>query len=420
MSRTLFPPLNLALLAGLTPDAWEVDVVDESVQPLNFDDPVDVAAITALTAVAPRAYRIADEYRRRGVKVVMGGIHPSALPDEAGLHADAVVVGEAEPVWREVLADARRGALKPRYFGPPAPLDGLPLPRRDLFRRHRYLLTSTLQSSRGCPHNCSFCSVTRFFGRTFRNRPLPDVMREIESMNSRTVVFVDDNMVGDKARARRLFEALAGYRLRWMGQSSLDIARHPDLLRLAAKSGCMALFIGFESLVAENLARVGKSLVNRVETFLDSVQRIQSHGIGIEGAFIFGLDGDDPGIFKRTVDFARRARLAAAQFGLLTPFPGTALRQQLEDAGRITSADWTQYTISNVVFQPLQMTRERLAEGFAWAYREFYSYRSILARLLPRAGRNLPLFLYVNHCFRRIAERGAAGRAVVPLPSPLT
>ena len=416
--KSLFPPLNLAVLAALTPDSWEVDIVDESIEPLHFDDPVDVAAITALTAVAPRAYQIADEYRRRGVKVVLGGMHASALPDEAGQHADAVVVGEAEPAWRDVLADARRGRLKPRYHGRPGPLDGLPVPRRDLFRRDRYLFANTMQSSRGCPHNCSFCTVTRFFGRTYRTRPIPDVLREIESMPGKNLLIVDDNIIGDVARAKQLFAALAGHRLRWVGQSSLDIARDPTLLRLAARSGCAALFIGFESLIAENLRRIGKSVVNRVEGFLDAVRRIQAHGIDIQGAFIFGLDGDDPGIFKRTVDFARRAHLAAVQFGILTPFPGTRLRRQLEAAGRIITSDWSQYTISNAVFQPLHMTRERLRQGYTWAYREFYSYRSMLHRLLPRAGRNLPLLLYVNLSFRRGIGRRLAHCGADPLPSP--
>lgn len=403
-SRSLFPPLSLAAVAALTPADWDISIADESVQDVEIDGSVDLVGITVLTAVAPRAYFLADAFRRRGVKVVLGGIHVSALPEEAAAHADAVVVGEAEGVWGTVLDDFRRGRLQRFYVGTRQPeLAGLPTARRDLFDPRFYLTTGTIQTSRGCPYNCSFCSVTRFFGRTYRVRPVEEVVREIEGMRQRLVLFVDDNIIGCRQHARRLFEALKGMRVRWLAQSSLNIAFDAELLALAAKGGCVGLFIGFESLVAENIRRVGKAITNKVERFREAVRRIHDQGIGIEGAFIFGFDRDDESIFGRTVGFAENVKLDAAQFGILTPFPGTPLREQLEREGRIVVRDWSRYTISDVVFEPRLMSGARLREGFNWAYREFYSWRSIAARLLAGIGRNLPFYLPTNILFRRFS-----------------
>ncbi|MCL6450750.1 MAG: B12-binding domain-containing radical SAM protein [Acetobacteraceae bacterium] len=413
----LFPPLALQAVAALVPPEHEVVIADESIEPLDLSDEPDLVGITALTAAAPRAYAIADAYRRRGIRVVLGGMHPSALPEEALAHADAVVVGEAEGSWPQLLSDLSQGRLQRIYRRDRfAPLQGLPLPRRDLVQGRRYLVPATVQTSRGCPHHCAFCSVSRFFGRTYRTRPIPEVLKEIESLGTRTLVFVDDNLVGDPARARRLFEALVPYRLRWLGQSSLDISRDPGLLRLAAKSGCVGLFIGFESLSRASLAQAGKAGLNRPAEFAEAIRRIHDQGIGIEGAFVFGFDHDGPDVFERTVSFAQRLRLAAAQFGILTPFPGTALRRQLEKAGRIVVRDWARYTISHAVFEPLNMTRERLEEGFRWAYREFYSYRSILGRLLPRLFNNFGVFLTLNLGFRRALQVFKA-RTRAPYPA---
>lgn len=405
-SRSLFPPLSLAVLAALTPDEWEMRVMDEAVEALDLEDPADVVAITSITAVAPRAYQIADEFRARGKKVVLGGMHPSALPEEAALHADAVVIGEAEPVWRGLLRDFEQGRLEKYYkASTPPDLRGLPSPRLDLFNPKSYLTRNLVQTSRGCPFACDFCAVTRFFGKTYRVRPIPDVVKEVERLKKGTVLFVDDNIIGNAPHAKRLFQAFDGMGINWIGQSSLNIARDPDLLRLASKSGCKGLFIGFESLISENLKSVGKSLVNRVEDFKDSIKRIHDHGIGIEGAFIFGFDKDDVGVIKRTVEFAKKTRLEAAQFGILTPFPGTPFFSKMEEEGRISVRDWSKYTISQVVFEPKAMSREALADAFNWAYKEFYSYRSIMARLLPGIRRNFSFFFPVNLVFRRIAAR---------------
>lgn len=401
------------MVAGLTPESWEVRIVDEAVEPLDLDLEADLVGITVMTPLAPRAYQLADHFRRRGTPVVLGGIHPTVLPDEAARHADAVVVGEAEEVWSEVVRDAARRRLR-RFYRPARrpDLTGLPLPRRDLFRPGAYLATATVQTSRGCPFACDFCSVTRFFGRTYRWRPVDEIIREVSSLGQGVALFVDDNIFGAPARARELFQRLAPLRIRWIGQSSINIARNLELLKLAAKSGCRGLFIGLESLVPGNLRQMGKSLVNRVGDYREAITRIQEHGIGVEGAFIFGLDQDDPDIFGRTVDFARRVRLAAAQFGILTPFPGTPLRDRMEREKRITERDWGCYTISQVVYQPARMSAAVLKAGCDWAYRSFYSYPSILGRLLPQITRfrsTLPLFMSLNLHFREITVKNRAG-----------
>ncbi len=404
-ARGLFPPLSLAVLGALTPPGIAVEVVDENVTDHPFDDPVDLVGITSITATAPRAYDIAAAYRSRGVPVVMGGMHASALPDEALEHVDAVVVGEAEGVWERVLADAASGRMVGRYQADERPcLSGLPDPRRDLFDPRRYVTTNLVQTSRGCPNACSFCSVTRFFGRTYRMRPVEDVVREVAGLRDRMVLFVDDNIAGHRARARELFRALRPLGIRWMGQSSLAIAEDRELLDLAAASGCAGLFIGFESLNSANLDGVGKGRVNRAEDFLECVARIHRRGIGIEGAFIFGMDEDDAGVFDEILGFAQSARLALAQFGILTPFPGTPLFEEMERSGRLLHRDWSRYTISHVVARPLKMSREELQRGFDRAYREFYSYRSMVRRLLPGIRRHFFLFVQLNMAFSRVAR----------------
>lgn len=419
----LFPPLALGVVAGITPPDWEVAIVDEAVEPVDLDQAADLVGITAMTPTAPRAYEIADSFRQRGVQVVLGGMHPTALPEEAATHADAVVVGEAEGVWERVLDDAARRRLRGIYrsAGRPA-LAGLPVPRRDLYRPGTYLCTATVQTSRGCPFACDFCSVTRFFGRTYRWRPVEEIVKEVQALRQRVVFFVDDNIFGAPARARELFRQLIPLKINWVGQSSINIAQNAELLRLAAQSGCRGLFVGLESLAPDNLRQMGKAFLNRVEDYREAIGRIQAHGIGVEGAFIFGLDGDDPGVFRRTVSFARRLGLAAAQFGILTPFPGTPLRERLEREGRIVDNGWSRYTISNVVYRPAGMAPEVLQNGFDWAYRSFYSYASIARRLLPnvfRFGAALPFFFQLNLHFRNIAVVGRSREASPGQPKGL-
>ncbi|MGB4097433.1 MAG: radical SAM protein, partial [Acetomicrobium sp.] len=253
------PPLTLSTIAALTKPDIEVAILDEHVEPINYDDVPDLVGITVMTSVAPRAYKIADKFRKSGAKVVLGGPHPSALPKEAIRHCDAVVIGEAEGAWEKLLEDFKNGDLKQFYFNEKLPsLVNLPEPRRDLYKKEAYYFVNSLQVSRGCPFDCSFCSVSNFFGKTYRHRPIADVIREIEHLEGKFVAFIDDNIVGNPKYSKELFNALIPIKIRWVGQSSFNIIRDPDLLKAAKKSGCAGLFIGLETISEESMQEIGK------------------------------------------------------------------------------------------------------------------------------------------------------------------
>lgn len=398
--KSIFPPLNLAMVAALTPQDIEVDIVDESRVAIDFDREVDLVGISAMTAIVPRAYEIGDQFRRRGVRVVLGGMHPSALPEEAIEHADAVVIGEAEGSWPRLIEDLRGGKLAQFYQNEQRPpLENMVIPKREMFTEDSYHCRNTVQTTRGCPHACTFCAVTRFFGRTYRFRPVQEIINEVKGLAGQVVAFVDDNIVGNPNFAKKLFQALIPLKIKWFSQGSVSMASDAELLKLARDSGCVGMFVGFESLTPGNLKEVGKS-VNDVSKYKESIDKLHDHGIAIEGAFVFGFDHDDPSVFERTVRFAQDTRLEMAQFGILTPFPGTPLYEKLDAEGRIIERDWSKYNIGNVVFQPKQMSRQTLQDGYNWAWREFYSYRSILSRL--GVGRDNLAFLYtINYTFRK-------------------
>jgi radical SAM superfamily enzyme YgiQ (UPF0313 family) len=380
-SKAIIPPLGLAMVAALTPPDIEVSLTDENVTAIDFQKNPDLVGITALTSTSQRAYEIADTFRARGVKVVLGGIHPSILPEEASHHADAVVIGEAEGIWPNLIEDLKANRLQKLYRQDKRPsLLNLPLPRRDLFAAGAYLLRNTIATTRGCPYSCSFCTVTSFFGQTYRCRPVEEVIKEIETFNhKKLVVFVDDNIVGKPRFAKELFRALIPHKIKWVGQASVTIARDDELLKLAAASGCIGIFIGFESLSPANLTAIGKK-INVVDEYENIIRKIHSHGIAIHGFFIFGFDEDDEDTFKRTLRFAQKMRLESAQFDILTPYPGTEIYQSLDKAGRIVTRDWSQYG-HDLMFEPKSRSREELQNGRAWAWRKFYSLPSIWKRI---------------------------------------
>ena len=398
----------LPVLASLTPPGVKTHLVDENVETVDLAEPADLVAISCMTASAPRGYQIADHFRARGVPVVMGGMHPSALPQEAAEHADAVVIGEAENQWPRVFADFAAGRPQQFYRTEERPqLEDLPIPRRDLLRTDRYLVANLVQTARGCPNACEFCSVSPIFGRRYRFRPIPEVVEEIRSFGSHSVGFLDDNIVASPRRARELFEALLPLDLRWVGQGDLSMAKDEELLKLMARSGCIGMFVGLESLSQETLASANKR-PNMGLDYERAVAAIHRQGIDIIGSFVFGLDPDQPDVFRQTVDFAERAKLAAAQFPVLTPFPGAPIYDRLEKEGRITSYDWSLYTMGNVVYQPQNMTADELRQGRAYAYRRFYSLPCILRRMLVgRARRNRwSMRMVVNLSYRRRLRGG--------------
>jgi radical SAM superfamily enzyme YgiQ (UPF0313 family) len=396
------PPLALGILASLTPEDFDIELVDENLHDLDYSRVPDLVAITCLTASAPRAYEIASGYRKLGSTVVLGGIHPSALPLEAAQNADCVVVGEAEGVWQRLLDDFKAGRLKQFYKGEKPDPSEISVPRRDIFESQGYFLKGTVQTSRGCPFGCDFCSVQRFFGNKFRFRSAASVVDEIRALATRFVAFVDDNIAGSYPYARELFASLAPLNIRWICQAPITIGKDLDFLNLMYKGGCRGVFIGFESIVPECLKEVGKSF-NLVSRFNDYIKRIHDSGISIEGAFIFGFDHDDKSVFERTLEFMNKTKIDFAQFGILTPFPGTKLQERLKRENRIISEDWGKYDISHTVFKPAQMTVEELDSGRRWIEDEFYSLKGTIRRMFGLGKRVRYLFpmLVLNASYRQ-------------------
>lgn len=406
-----FARLSLPTIAALTPEEHQVCITDENVEEIDFDEDVDLVGLTGMTMHAPRAYEIADLFRQRGIPVVMGGIHASSLPQEALQHVDSVVVGEAEMVWEKFLDDLQRDELKPIYKSDRlCSMRNMRYPRRNLLKRDAYFTVNSVQASRGCPFACEFCTVSHFFGRTYRYRPVDEIIEEVQTLEGGAFIFVDDNLVGKPAQAKQLFQKLIPLKKKWGSQGSLTMAKDRELLRLMRKSGCYTMFIGFESLSPEALAAINKSW-NRVEQFEDSIKIIQDHGIMIIGSFIFGLDQDDEGLFERTVRFCEKTGIELPIFFILTPIVGTPLFKRLETEERILHRRWEKYNGGNVVFRPRLMSETTLQDGYNWSYHEIYSRLSMFKRVIlnPFPLRRLVPNLCLNKAFRRITMRAPRG-----------
>jgi radical SAM superfamily enzyme YgiQ (UPF0313 family) len=406
-SSFVWPPMGLLTLAALTPPSFEVRLIDEAVDLFDPDDlECDLAAVSLLTANAPRGYEIADRLRTRGIPVVLGGIHASMLPKEAAEHADAVGVGEGELLWRDMLSDFSSGrGLRPLYeadgFCDPAQI---PIPRRDLLRTRAYGMPGTIMATRGCPYNCSFCSTTKFMGNRYRKRPVESVVQDLASIPQRWCIFLDDNLLASPKYARELLAAIRPLRKKWVAQSSMNVAKDTALLDMAAAAGCRGILVGFESLSMENLRDVRKG-INKVDEFADAVSAFHRAGIFVQGSFIFGLDGDPPDLFERTFRFVEDTPLEGANYSILTPLPGTDLYNRLEDEGRITERDWSRYDKLNVCFAPKNISPADLIAGVKNIYRRTYAYRSMLRRL-PLFRRQGILALFLNLAYRRGVYRG--------------
>jgi len=396
-----FPYLGITTLAALTPPDIEIVIQDENLQEVCFEG-FDLAAISIMTPLAVRGYEIADRFRQSGTKVVMGGFHATWLPDEAGLHADAVMVGEADTVWPMIIADAVAGDLKKHYTpAERSDFSGLPPARRDLLAKSGYLFTNTVQTTRGCPFDCDFCSVTAFNGNTYRYRPLKDIERELDAISggNNFLFFVDDNITGNPGHAKKLFELMKKYPFKWLSQTSITFADNPELLKLAQESGCHGMFIGFETLMQEGLDILNKK-TNKSAKYADAIKRIHDHGIGIQGSFIFGYDWDTAASFEAVVDFTERNRLDSTLFTILTPYPGTRVFDRMMEEGRILTTDWSKYDMAHVVYKPKNMTVDELQEGYLQANRRFYSWGSMFKRL-PAWRKSLIIFGPMNWGFRR-------------------
>jgi len=388
----VWKPLGLMVLAGLTPPEWEISIVDENLGAPDYPamPRPDLVGITAFTSQANRAYEVATYFRRRGVPVVMGGIHATTCLEEVMERVDSVVTGEAEGIWPQVLEDVRHDSLKRRYDGGLAEINAVPFARHDLLATGYAF--GAIQTTRGCPLNCRFCSVTAFNGARYRQRPIPDVVREFQLVREKHVLVVDDNLIGTRrehiARAKDLFRALARADLgkEWVAQTTINFADDEELLALAAKAGCTGVFIGFESPTPEGLLELGKKFnLLKGRDFRASVRRIQRHHILVAGSFIIGLDIDTPGIGKRTAE-------AAGQYGVdnlntlfLTPLPGTRLWDQMKSEGRIALDTlpeyWKYYTLTFPVARYKHLSLDGMIEEMISCDRTFYSVPRILRRV---------------------------------------
>ena len=400
-----FPVLGLTTIAALFPEEWEVSVIDEDVQQVDTSQKADLVGISTLTLDAPHAYRIADTFKQRGIPLLMGGMHPSALPEEALEHCDAVVVGEAEGVFSKILDDFSKGTMRGIYRGGQVDLAKVPSPRLDLLQQSHRKILQPVQATRGCPHDCEFCSVTVFFGHRYRLRPVSAVVADIETMldsaRSNIIFFVDDNIAGRPDYAKELFKNLIPLKIRWASFASVTMTRDREIMELARKSGCIELFIGFESIYQQNLDLSGKKWV-RSDMMKEYIKIFHDYGIIVEGAFIFGHDHDSKDVFRRTVDFVQTTGIQVPVFGILTPYPATKLRARLEKEGRLLpeASDWRRYDASHVLFSPANMSPLELEEGFLWAKKYCCAPRSILKRMFRAPKVNWLMALGLNFSMR--------------------
>jgi radical SAM superfamily enzyme YgiQ (UPF0313 family) len=395
------PQLGLHILASLTPEDVDITVVDEEIREIDFSLDFDLVGISCMTATANRSYQLSDMFRQRGSTVVFGGIHPTILPQEAIQHADAVVIGEAEGCWADVINDFRKGNLQKFYQVPAPDLSKYPFPRRDFHIDKALFNCVGLLTTRGCPYACEFCSVTDFYGRKIRHRPVPMVVEDIKRSGSKTFLILDDNVTGHPKYSKELFEALIPLGIEWVGQSSMSLAKDKEMLELCRLSGCAALFFGLESVSPSSLMGMKKSLKSIEET-REAIKVIQDNGIAFHPSIILGFDTDTKAIFDDTLEFLARTKLPTISLHVLTPYPGTRIYQRFKDQGRIISHEWSHYDHHTVVFQPKNMTPRELAEGHHYVQSEFYSFSSIirhissLLRVSPINLRRTLLFLLLN------------------------
>lgn len=420
-----YQPLTLTTLAALIPPELphEVTLFDEGIADVPLDLDVDLVGVTVITGTAKRAYELAAHYRARGVTVVLGGPHVTLIPDEAEQRADAICVGYSEDSWPQLLRDFAAGRLQRRYTQAPGlDIGGRPFARRDLLPSQHFLTNNVFEATRGCVHPCEFCVVPTAWGRKPYQKPVHEVVAEIRQHGARKLIFIDLNIIADRAHAVQLFTALIPLRLQWYGLATVLLAEDEELLDLAEASGCRGLLMGLESLSATNLKGNRKGF-NSPEKFVRVVERLHAHRIALQGCFVFGLDDDRPDVFLRTAEFAVEAGIDLPRFAVVTPFPNTPLYKRLEAEGRILTRDWELYDAQHVVFQPKHMSVQELQDGIETAWKHAYSVPSILRRIRKspapwpvRIGTNLGYRFYAHHLSRFYNCDWIIGRAPSGLP----
>ncbi|TLY22122.1 MAG: radical SAM protein [Nitrospirae bacterium] len=441
-----FPKLSLPAIAAYTPENWDVEIQDEAVREIDLEHPADLVGISVMTCYAPRAYQLADAFRKRGVPVILGGVHPTYCPDEALQHCDAIVTGEAEDSWPRLVADFEAGRMQRQYKMEKFPaLENYKPPRIDLLSDDAYMTRMCTFTTRGCHFDCEFCSVSPFNGKSTRRRPVAEVIAEMTrvkewvaaelvarmgkgswrdalkiltkirlSMEDGSIfAFVDDLHNSNRAYCRELWAALKPLNIKWGCQSTLFLGDDGEMVKLAADSGCVSVFVGMESIFEESLGETHKPF-NKVKKFEEEIKMFHDHGVMVNPGIVFGFDNDDESVFERTVEFLIKNRCELAYFNVLTPLPGTPLYTRYEAAGRIFDRNWAHYDGKYVTFYPTRMTPEQLQEGYYWAQHTFYSLPNIWRRISHTSQRLVPR-LEMNRQFRRVIKRACPHGRLSPV-----
>jgi len=395
----MIPQLALHMLEGLTPPEHEVKIIEEETTPVNLDEECDLVGISCMTSNAPRAYHLSAEFRKRGKKVVLGGVHPTLLSEEASEHCDAVVVGECETVWGLLLKDIQEGRLQKIYHEASPSLEQFVPMKYELSANKRLFNVIPLLTTRGCPYNCEFCCVSGLYGKKIRHVPISNIVRSLEEYDNKTYIFLDDNIIGDPAYAKELFKAIKPFKIKWVGQSSISFVHDTEIMELAVESGCVALFFGVESVSEAQLKRMPKS-IKQVGKIEEAVRKVKRMGIHFHASVVFGFDGDTKAIFSETLDFLNRNKIGTASLNILTPYPGTRVYDQFKSEGRLLTADWKYYDHSTVVFQPQNMTPFELQAGEIWVKKEYSKASSIIKRFPGNLSHPL-LYLAMNLGIRK-------------------
>lgn len=365
--QVLSPSLSLVTLASLTPEKHKVWIEDENIERLNLSDKPDLVGITVNVDTSKRAIEIAEHYRKKGVKVLFGGIHASTNPMAMLAHGDAVFIGEAEGVWDQLLDDLATDKLQPIYKNETIPdLSLVPIANWSFIKKNKYLYHNIISTSRGCPFKCNFCyNSSEYITNPFRNRPLEDILKEIDSLETKQLFFIDDNFIGNIEWTTRFVHAIKDKGFTWHAAVTANIYHHKELIAAFAASGCKSLFIGFESIIEESLQSAAKKQ-NKISEYEALIKLLHSHGIMVNASLVFGFDHDTKEVFQKTLSWLVKNKIETMTAHILTPYPGTVLHKQLVNEDRIIDHDPTKYNTSNVVFQPKLMTPTELKEGYLW------------------------------------------------------
>ncbi len=392
----MMPQLSLYILEGLTPKEHKVTIIEEETDSIPLDTPCDLVGISCMTANAPRAYKLCEEFKKRGRTVILGGVHPTILPEEALQHANCVVIGEAEGVWETLLDDFAKGSLKNTYHEPSPDLSKyIPKKFNNIIRRRLFKLIPVM-TTRGCPYNCDFCCVTNLFGKKIRHIPIENIVRDIKESGGKNFMFLDDNIIGHPKYAKALFKAIKPLNIRWVGQASVSLlVKDQEMMQLAAESGCKALFVGIESVSEEQLKSLRKAIKD-IEHLEEALKKIKKSGILIHASMIFGFDNDSIEGLQASVKFLIKNKVSTVSFNILTPYPGTKIYEDMKREGRLRTNDWKYYDHNTVVYQPKNMTPYELQMCKVNARKKFYSFSSCLKRL-PGNLSNPLIFLATNY-----------------------